>query len=318
MNLPDGKQAWDFTRSAARWLGRSAIQIARVVFAVLLVLLADRVVANDVTTDEALAVAGLVLAALAVFALTPKVARDLVKKVSKVSVGPVALEVFEEAGKAPEGRKTEDSDKAERRADSVLALRLKIERKLTYVAKHVLDDDGHPTFLTVGSLRYDKLLPRKEADLVNQLMTLRDEDIAELSPVEREKFLKGADKIARNIRASVLHCFVAKMLREPSEHDKRKLKGWKVRKLRRKGARSDFIAERDGKKYRIASVFATDKKSGLLDSAIERLLPEAKGEEAYARRIIVLPHKSRSRITERDADPAVVTTDELADLLCSG
>ena len=316
MDLPERKQAWDSIRRAGRWTGRSAIQIARVVFAVLLVLLADRVVANDVTTDEALAVAGLVLAALAVFALTPKVARDIVRKVSKVSVGPVALEVFEEAGRAPEARKTEDSDKAEQRADSVLALRLKIERKLTYVAKHVLDEDGHPTFLTVGSLRYDKLLPRKEADLVNQLMTLRDEDIAELSPVERDKFLRGADKIARNIRASVLHCLVAKTLRDPSGDDKDKLDGWKVKKLRRKGARSDFVAELDGKKYRIASVFATDRKSRLLETAVNRLSPAAQGEEAYERRIIVLPHKSRSTQTGPDADPAVVTTDDLVDVLC--
>jgi hypothetical protein len=309
MTLPSRAQTWDATRDSARWVGRSAIQIARVVFALLLVFLADRVVAGDVTTDEALAVAGLSLAALAALALTPALGRSLVKRVSKISIGPVALEVFEEAERTPAAKTAEDLDNAEQRVESVLALRLKIERKLTYIAKHVLDEGGHPTFLTIGSLRYDKLLPKKEADLVNQLMTLRDEDIAELSPAERVKFFTATDKIARSIRASVLHCLVNKILRELGK------KGWKIRKVKRKNARDDFVAEKDGKKYRIASVFATDRKSDLLAVAKKRLAPDAKGLGGYERRIIVLPHHSKSG-TEAGGDPAVVTTDELIGELC--
>lgn len=316
MALPAGAEVWDVARRWARWVGRSLIQIARLAFALLLILLADRVVAGDVTVDEALAVAGLSLAALAAFALTPGLGRDLFKRVSKISVGPIALEVFEEAALTP-AKTTEDSDNAERRPESVLALRLKIERKLTYVAKHVLDEGGNPTFLTVGSLRYDKLLPRKEADLVNQLMTLRDEDIAELSPAERDKFFAAADKIARNIRASVLHCLVRKILREPGEADAQRLNGWKIDKVKRKGARDDFVAAKGEEKVRIASVFATDEESDLLAAAKKRLAPDAEGESSYKRRIIVLPHQSRSKI-ELDADPAVVTADQLVDVLCGG
>ena len=313
MQIPRHVQVWYRARLLALWAGRSTIQLARLAFAVLLILLADRVIAGEVTTDEAIAVAGLTLAALAVFALTPEVARGIIQRVSKISIGPVALEVFAEAGQVQDAKGTEETDGSEEQVESVLALRLKIERKLTYVAKHVLDEHGRPTFLSVGSLRYDKLLPRKEADLVNQLMTLRDEDIAELTPVERDKFLRAADKIARNIRASVLHCLVQKTLDE-ANGEGQALSGWKIDTVKRRGARSDFVAKRSEKEFRIASVFATDEGSTLLAAAKKRLAPGAKGEDRYKGRIIVLPHNSRATV-QRDADPAVVTTDELVEVL---
>ncbi len=315
-------------RALLRLVGGIAIQVARVAFALLLVLLADRVVVGAVKTDQALVVAGLTLAALAAIALTPSVARALAARVSKISIGPVVLEVFKAAERAAGPATVEDFEGAEGLSgelegdletelsvESVLDLRLMIERKLTYLAKHVLDQGGTPTFLTIGSLKYDKLLPERDADLVSRLMALRDEDLAELSPVERAKFLVAADEVARSIRATVLHCLVRKILLEPRGGDRKRLKGWEVSELHReRGRRTDFVVEIKGSKYRVAPVFATNRSSPLLASAKKRLAPGEIGEDDYALRIIVLPHNSRGD-KEPESDPAVITTDQLVGVL---
>jgi hypothetical protein len=131
------------------------------------VVLADRVAAGRLSSDTAVAVAGLAAAALVVLVLSPGLARALSRRVFKISLGPVALEVFQAAEKVTPSVPTEDPEDSDALVTSVLALRLKIERKFAYIAKHVLDDKaGHPTFLTIGSLKYDKLLPGEEADIV--------------------------------------------------------------------------------------------------------------------------------------------------------
>jgi hypothetical protein len=279
---------------------------ARIVLAIMLVVLADRIAAGRISTSAAVAVAGLTVAAVFVLALTPRLGRALAQRIAKVSLGPLAFEVFKAAQKTMPSMPTEDPERRERRVTSILALRLKIERKLTYIAKQVLDNNGHPTFLTIGSLKYDGYLPESDADVLNRLMTLRDEDLSELPPREQDEFLAITDKIARNIRASVLNGLVRKSL-EGS--------GWNVSEIPR-GAdkRPDLDAEKHEYRCRIAPVFATDEESSLLDRAIERLSPATEGEDRYALRAIVLPHNSNSP-KNRPGDPAVLTTDEFLEIL---
>jgi hypothetical protein len=311
VNLPSTAELLDGGRGVTAWVGRSLVQIARVLFGVGLLVLAQRVLVGAVDSKEALAVAGLALAAVAAFALSPRVARRLADRVSKISVGPVALEVVEAARQAPSTKGLDDSERDERQVRSVLDLRLKIERKLAYVAKHLLDTDGNPTFLTVGSLKYDKLLPDSEADVVNQLMTLRDEDLNELPPLARDRFFAGADKIARSIRASVLFCFVSKELREATGEGM-PLHGWEITEIaRREDQRPDLLAGKEGTKLRIASVFATDVDSKIFEAARKRLAPGGEDRrDEYARTVIVLPHRSE-RPLDPAGDPVVVTTDQL-------
>jgi hypothetical protein len=317
MSDGDGASASARVEKLATKAARVSVQVARIGLAVLLLVLADRVAAGRISTADAFAIAALSSAALGTLVLTPRVARVLAQRISKISVGPggFALEVFEEARKAASSVTTEDTDKRESPVNSVLTLRLKIERKLTYVAKHVLDDaDGHPTFLTIGSLKYDKLLPADDADLVNRLMTLRDEDVRQLSPVAQDEFFAAADKVARKIRASVLNCLVRKLLRTATR-PKGKLSGWNVKPFALgEGKRPDFVVEKDGRRFLVASVFATDRKSPILERARQRLGPETSDGVTYEKRIIVLPHRSRSK-KNRKGEPAVVTSDEMVDFL---
>ncbi|HWP33452.1 MAG TPA: hypothetical protein VNL97_06860 [Solirubrobacterales bacterium] len=290
--------------------------VARLATVVLLLVLADRVAAGRVSSGDAFAIAALVVAATAVLALTPRWARALGERISRISFGPsgVALELVEATRKAAPSQPTEDVEKRESDVNSVLALRLKIEWKLTYIAKHVLDENGHPTYLTIGSLKYDKLLPEADADVVNRLMTVRDEDIDRLSPAARDEFFAAADKVARKIRASVLNCLVLKLLKAATRRGG-KLDGWTVEKLEPgEGRRPDFIVEKGGRSFLVASVFATDKKSKILERAKERLGDDGDRENGYAKRIVALPHRSRSK-KNREGEPAVVTTDELVDFL---
>lgn len=284
------------------------LNLGRIALGLLLLVLAERVAFGGLSTETAIAVAGLAAAALLVLAVTPELMKLLSRRVSKIAIGPFAMEVFEEAERVAPSGATEDPETGDRSVTSVLALRLKIERKLTYVAKHVLDDsDEHPTFLTVGSLKYDKLLPAEEADVVNRLMTLRDADLQGLPAEERDRLLGPADALARNIRASILHCLVWKILKEMREEDEE----WSLKKIRRgENRRKDLLAEKGEHRFRIATVFATDLESRVLQRAEDRLRPKEGKQDGYARRAIVLPHRTASEL-DPAGNPAIVTTDEL-------
>jgi hypothetical protein len=293
-------------------LFRFLLQAARIALAVLLLILASKVEGGEITTDDAIAMAGLAAGALLLLSLSPRVVGSWSQRISKISIGPIALEVFKVAEEVAPATPTEDADGREP-VTSVLDLRLKIERKLTYLAKHVLDENGSPTFLTVGSLKWDGLLPAEEADLINRLMTLRDEDLRELPPAEQDEFLKAADRIARSMRASVLNCLVWKRLRGLEEEDTE----WAFEELARgEGKRPDVKAERKGRSYLIVPVFATSKKSALLDEAKARLRREVDKDGDCLGRIIVLPHHSKSP-KDPDGFSAIITTDDLLVVLMS-
>ncbi len=301
----------ELLKKEVRSLSTLLLNCARIAFAVLLLVLADRVAAGRVSSDTAIAVGGLAAAALAVLLLSPRMATSLAQRVSKFSAGPFAFEVFEAAEKKTPADPTEDPESRDASVTSVLDLRLKIERKLTYVAKHVLDDEaGHPTFLTVGSLKYDKLLSAEEADIVNKLMTMRSEDLDGLPAAEKDEFLDAADRIARNIRASVLHGFVWQQLKQLEENG-----DWKVRKIRRgSGRRADLVAEKSRRKYLIAPVFAIDEESELLQGVEKRLRLKIDEDDTYARGIVVLPHRSESPFRLK-GNPTVIGTDLVEEYL---
>jgi hypothetical protein len=109
-------------------------------------------------------------------------------------------------------------------ADRWLAVRWKLERKLTYLAKHTLPDhlplidaksaaqgDARP-FLTAGSLVEDGLLDVEEATVLTYTLALSSADLETVNRVDLEQLLGAAERLAHVIRARVFQKLVAKFI----------------------------------------------------------------------------------------------------------
>ena len=184
----------------------------------------------------------------------------------------------------------------------ILGLRLKFEAKLAYVAKILLADDGNASFVTVGSLNYDGYLTDDEARVATYVLTLRQEELQTLPRRERDQFLNDADRLVRNIRASVFFGLVRECLAKNQ---------WEVEEIDAHGGpRPDLIAVKDERRFRIAPRFATTPGSTILSTAQERLEGLAEGAPENETRVVVLPDRSRID-SEPEGDPRVLKLKEL-------
>jgi hypothetical protein len=294
-------------RRVVSWLGRQLFRLTwiaiRVAAALALLYLAREVNRGHLETDEALVAAGLVLAALAALSLTPRLGRGLFTRLSKLNVGPFALELINDAREAATKAPGEDPT-GEGEAVSMQALRLRWEFKLSYIANNLLDRDGAPRFVTIGSLAYDGFISEAEERTLAGIMVLRNEDLAELPIAERDEFLKAASQVVGNIRASVLNGYVRTILKQ--------LDGWRVTEIART-PRNDLLVERDSAKFFVAAVLAESQRGGVFERTRKRLPGDGPpGSTA----LIVVPHTFRPDQLKEDGEPPlVVNTDRLRPFL---
>lgn len=191
--------------------------------------------------------------------------------------------------------------------DSAITLRLRLEAKLTYIAKHMLAaEDCCATYVTVGSLRVDGYITDREAETLSQVLTMRD-DLLDASPVgQRSEFLRDANNVVKNIRASVFYALVQKMLES---------NGWEPEPILTKRKRADFHATRgNDRQFRVVPRFATDEKSSILSRELERLEAFSGERSIRGRTLIVVPDRSRSEL-DPEGDPAVLKLSEFRRLL---
>lgn len=96
---------------------------------------------------------------------------------------------------------------------SMLDLRLALEAKLVYLAKHVLGTPDRPAFITVGSLKVDGLLPSEEAEVCSAVMAGA---VPEAKGRQRraEEWEELAGKVVRGFRATVFAQFVRKTVQD--------------------------------------------------------------------------------------------------------
>jgi hypothetical protein len=200
-----------------------------------------------------------------------------------------------------------DADRSEAVPKSVMELRMKLEAQMAYVAKWLLRArPDSVSYATVGSLRYDGLLTEAEAEMAAHVLTLRDEELAELSPQERNEFLRDANRVVGNLRAAVFYGLVRELLTT---------NGLVVEDIDTPtGGRPYLLVEKDGVPYLLAPRFVMSaKKSGLFDRTRQRLrrLMRATPDEV---RVIVIPDRSR-RQGNADDDPQVMKLGELQNKL---
>lgn len=210
------------------------------------------------------------------------------------------------AESAPDSERDPKRESEEPAASDLLELRLKLEAKMTYIAKWLLRDDDRVPYLTIGSLRYDRLLTDEEARTATRVLTLRDEDLDPLPWAKRNEFLANADKVVTNIRAGVFFGLVRELLKKNA---------WTVKEIDVKSrARPDLLATKDGESYRIVPRYAMDPESEILMTALDDLKSSTAESANSEATVIVIPDRSSSR-TDEHADPAVLKLSKLKEKL---
>jgi hypothetical protein len=240
-----------------------------------------------------------------------------VKSFKMAGIG-VEIEAYGELAKL---RTSEEPDaELPQHSNTLLDLKIRLEAKLTYLAKHVLCTDAEPehlipTFLTVGSLSYDGFLTREQAKRAYEILGMRDNEFQDVPANERAVFLAGGNKFVDTVRAEVFGSFV-KILAEEA--------GWNARRLYpADDQRRDLLVEShsaDGTStvHHLIPVFSYRRNSKLIDGARQRIL-QSSLSEGGGRDVIVVPPRSKAAdVDERRAEPpatAVVTSDHVIKLI---
>lgn len=206
-----------------KWSKEAIIRIAAIAATVGAAGIAVLVAMGNLTSTTAgfVALAGLAAIVFGIAALSPKLIKwELFRHVKSVSLGPTAieLELFERASLSASLDSEEiirDSEDATEYSQTLYDLKLRLEAKLTYVAKHVLAPDPYepgnvPTFLTIGSLKTDGYLTDEQAKLAYQILELRESEFRNTTAEDREIILAGANKFVGNVRAEIFASQVLK------------------------------------------------------------------------------------------------------------
>ncbi len=225
---------------------------------------------------------------------------ELASKLSKDSI-EFPTQALDDAEAAAESVLSAEPDPAETqpdksRVESVIALRLELEAKMTYIAKHLLSgEDCCVTYLTIGSLSQDGYLTDEEARTASWVLTLRDEELDTLPTALHEEFLRNAGKVVGSLRASVFYNLVRKML---------EANGWQVEPIPTTRKRADLHATKGEEQFRIVPRFAMKKSSSILKWEKKRLAKYAGERSKRGPTILVVPDRSNSE-TNLDSDPAI-------------
>lgn len=241
-----------------------------------------------------------ILVLAAVVASTP----ELIQRLGKVSVGPVAVEWLSDARAAASSAVGASEDKT---PIDIIDLRLRLEAKLTFIAKHILDVDGVATYVTVGSLKEDGYLTNEQARTASRIVALSDEQLAALPARQRDAFLYDAGQLVGRVRAHVFQQLLKKRLHA--------LEYFVTLIPRGDDARPDLLVEKSGVRCRVVGVFADQNTSNLLRSSLERVERSMSRPPLVSQRIVVIPTLPENRGLVRGGDPCVVQLAGLASML---
>jgi hypothetical protein len=243
---------------------------------------------------------------------------QVLARVESASVGPVGINLRQEVGKAaeqaPESDTEEGSSNEFKRAETMFDLRIRLEYKLAYVAKHLLaPSDGNATFVTVGSLKLDGYLTEAQARTAIGILGTRQEELEALPETAQAKFLSEASEFVDGMRASIFWGQVKRRLRGVESPDHESLF---TKEIPGNGNRRDLLVKSTQGPVRVAPAFALDKNSKILQSTVDRLRGEGLAARGGERQIVVVPDRSRARTRPKlDDQPAVVKLGSLRGML---
>ncbi len=189
-----------------------------------------------------------------------------------------------------------------------LAVRWRLEMKLTYLAKHTLPDhasliriNAHKEgwdrpYATIGSLNYDELLETDDATLATMLLALSPTDLRLLKKLDLENLLHQAEVLAGNLRLKVFRKILSQYLERLHCT------------VERDGDRFLRIVHLDAGVWRLAPVFS--KADGHIANSRVKLLEGMATDHA---RVVVPKPPDAERIarTHPARSPLVVRIDQL-------
>ena len=258
-------------------------------------LLALAVIFTGLDSDRAWPVAALLLAGIVIAVVPEDTWKELLGNVENAKFGPVSISLQRDAVKAaanaPEADTAEGPGaKSLPKAESMLELRMRLEWKLAYIAKHLLAENGNATFLTIGSLEYDGYLTQAEARTAIGILSTRQDELQELPERAQQTFLSEAGAFVSSVRASVFWGQTKRCLEGKERAGDASIF---IDRLPSKGRRDDLLAGRHDRAIRVAPAFALEVNSKILEQAIERLRGEGAAVEGSERQLIVIPDNSR-------------------------
>lgn len=284
----------------------------RLVVAVPLFGLALSIVIADLDADRAWPVAAFLLIGLLVLVVPPEGWQKFLSRVENAQIGPLGVglrqEVEEAAEMAPppdtgEGVAGEPTEQAE----TVFELRMQLEWKLAFIAKHLLSDGSGVTYVTIGSLFFDGYLSETEARTATGILAARDEELKELPDAERRKFVEDAQTFLDGLRASVFWGQAKRVLEGRGSGG---TKNAFLERVRGTGGRNDLLADAEGEEVRVIPIMALEEGSSKLVEAVEAIENGELPRPRTKRQIIVVPDSSA---TERPSksDVQIVELSEL-------
>ncbi|QLL05368.1 hypothetical protein [Mycobacterium vicinigordonae] len=193
-------------------------------------------------------------------------------------------------------------------SQTLVDLKIRLEAKLTYLAKHVLCADPNytvPTFLTIGSLATDGYLSRDQAKLAYEIMGLREYDFERATAAETYILLQGGNKFVDTLRAEVFEGFITAETRKS---------GWTVARVTDtpRGRRDLMVTDKiQSLTHHVIPVFSLEKDSPLLEKARKRLQDNARASGPGLRLIVVPP---RSKAAKSDLDHAATAQVSVVDV----
>jgi hypothetical protein len=220
-------------------------------------------------TDSTLAVAALALGALAMLLA---VGYDRISELTLPGGASVTLSPAWAADAVTAAHQTAAEGESPETAESLLALRVKLERKLTWMANHFVGPDGAVLgFLTPGSLNQDGYLTDEQMRTTMRILDAQTASDGSASPT-LEAFLTDSGRLVANLRATATHQRAHKLLVDTygSQFGTLDEAFW------HRERRSDFLVRRPGKEtLRIATVFPYVQpppgRSSFLRATAERL-----------------------------------------------
>lgn len=258
--------------------------------------LAVAVIVIGISSDRAWPVAAFLLIGIVILVVPTDAWQKLLSSVEKAQIGPFSLGLRQHVEKAAEIAPPSDKgegveNEAAKDARDVFELRMQLEWKLAFIAKHLLATGSGVTFVTIGSLQFDGYLTEAEARTATGIMLARDEELRELPASERRKFISEAQEFLDGLRSSV---FWGRVKRELEGADSG-APDLMPKQIEGTGGRDDLLAGGDGVETRIVPIFALNSHSTKLKTAIERMEKGSLPGPATKRQIIVVPDGTESK-----------------------
>jgi hypothetical protein len=210
-----------------------------------------------------------------------------------------------------------EQEETDTESESLYDLRIKLEYKLAFLAKHILLNPETRllgTFASIGSLRYDDLITKQEMRTAYAIMDLGTTGSGAGMKISDSDFLNAANGFVFNFRATVFHALVQKIIREKdpscstiSERDRKRVD--LLTKV------SSLAPDYYGSADRIVPVYADKIGARPIIRQVERV------RESGQNAIIVVPpcHRDAKELiaAKREDSPPIWTLDYLREQLRS-